>query len=127
MPSSPESGPIMIWTLSCSTAFLVIATALSGVASDETLTNSIFLPPAMPFFSFSAMSAPRRPQPRRQPCESKVSSLLSLWSPLLVGNLGPSQAGAKLRPQPEQTVGGKQDDGEAVSYTHLTLPTSDLV
>ena len=49
----------MIWTLSCSTALRVIATALSGVASDETLTNSIFLPPAMPFFSLSAMSAPR--------------------------------------------------------------------
>ena len=48
MPSSPDSGPIMIWTLSCSTALRVALTALSGVASDETLTNSIFLPPAMP-------------------------------------------------------------------------------
>src|ERR1700712_4290213 len=61
MPSSPDSGPIMICTLSCSTALRVELTALSGVASDDTLMNSIFLPPAMPFFSFSARSAPRMP------------------------------------------------------------------
>src|SRR6478609_4659827 len=61
MPSSPDSGPIMIWTLSCSTALRVELTALSGVASEDTLTNSIFLPPAMPFLSFSARSAPRMP------------------------------------------------------------------
>ena len=38
----------MISTLSCSTSLRVALTALSGVASDESLMNSIFLPPAMP-------------------------------------------------------------------------------
>src|SRR3954454_16767836 len=61
MPSSPESGPITIGVLSCSTSLRVAATALSGVASDEAFTNSIFLPPAMPFFCLSARSAPRMP------------------------------------------------------------------
>ena len=37
------------------------ATARSGVASEEALMNSIFLPPAIPFFCFRASSAPRMP------------------------------------------------------------------
>ncbi len=61
MPSEPDSGPIMICTLSCSTSLRVALTATSGWAFDEPLTNSIFLPPAMPFFWISASSAPRMP------------------------------------------------------------------
>ena len=53
MPSEPDSGPTMIWTLSCSTSLRVALTATSGLASDEALMISIFLPPAMPLRSFT--------------------------------------------------------------------------
>ena len=61
MPSEPDSGPTMIWTLSCSTSLRVALTATSGLASDEALMISIFLPATMPPRSFTASSAPRMP------------------------------------------------------------------
>ncbi len=51
----------MIWTLSCSTSLRVALTATSGLASDDALMISIFLPATMPLRSFTASSAPRMP------------------------------------------------------------------
>ena len=45
--------------MSCSTSLRAAFTAESGVALDEPLISSIFLPPAVSFFSFSASSTPR--------------------------------------------------------------------
>src|SRR5262245_35473108 len=61
MPSEPERGPTMMSTLSCSTSFRVALTATSGLASDDALMISIFLPATMPPRCFTASSAPRMP------------------------------------------------------------------
>src|SRR5262245_61171449 len=61
MPSEPESGPTMMSTLSCSTSFRVALTATSGLASDDALMISIFLPATIPPRCFTASSAPRMP------------------------------------------------------------------
>ena len=44
----------MICTLSCSTSLRVALTATSGLASDDALMISIFLPATMPLRSFTA-------------------------------------------------------------------------
>ena len=51
----------MMSTLSCSTSLRVALTATSGLASDDALMTSIFLPATMPPRCFTARSAPRMP------------------------------------------------------------------
>ena len=81
MPSEPESGPTMMSTLSCSTSFRVALTATSGLASDEALMISIFLPATMPPRCFTASSAPRMPS--WPPAANGPSSVAS--RPILTG------------------------------------------
>src|SRR5262245_17264798 len=61
MPSEPDSGPTMMSTLSCSTSLRVALTATSGLASDDALMTSIFLPATVPPRCLTARSAPRMP------------------------------------------------------------------
>ena len=61
MPSPPERGPTTISTLSCSTSFRTAFTATSGLAFEDALIISIFLPATTPPRSRIASSAPRIP------------------------------------------------------------------
>src|SRR5438128_4574963 len=57
------------------------------------------------------------PQPRAS-CGPRYSVSSSLQSPWWVGGRTAAQARAKLRPDADQAVGGKKDDGEEHAADH---------
>ena len=83
----------MMSTLSCSTSLRVALTATSGLASDEALMISIFLPATMPLRCFTASSAPRMPS--WPPAANGPSSVAS--RPILTRLLGVRAARERRR------------------------------
>jgi hypothetical protein len=59
MPSDPDTGPIRMSTLSCSTSLRAPRIAESGLALVGKVTISIVLPPALAPACFTAISVPR--------------------------------------------------------------------
>src|ERR1700712_2216523 len=93
MPSLPESGPMRISTLSCSTSRRAEARATSGLLSDEARKSSILMPPISLLNSSRAISRPRKPSlPSSARGPSSVAS-----PPILIGCRGCADA-ATARP-----------------------------
>ena len=59
MPSEPDTGPIRMSTLSCSTSLRAPRIAESGLALVENVITSMVLPPALAPACFMATSMPR--------------------------------------------------------------------
>ena len=81
MPSEPESGPMMISTLSCSMSLRAMRVAVAGVVSVLAITVSIFLPPAMLPACLSASSTLRMPS---APPAAKAPSVATRMPTLIV-------------------------------------------
>src|SRR5262249_9592938 len=101
MPSEPESGPTMMSTLSCSTSLRVALTATSGLASDDALMISIFLPATIPLRCLTASSAPRMPSwPPAANGPSRVASrpiLTTCWASAIPATATAHAPAARIR------------------------------
>src|SRR4029453_6071037 len=101
MPSEPDSGPTMMSTLSCSTSFRVAFTATSGLAAEEALMISIFLPATMPWPCFTPSAAPRMPSwPPAAKGPSRVASrpiLTTCWASAVAATATTIVATASIR------------------------------